>query len=304
MHACGHDVHVSCLLGVAEILKKKEFNGTILLAFQPAEETSPLNFYDVPGGAAPMILEGAIGDTNNPDIDAAIALHVNARTPVGKITMRAGPSMGSADSIYITIKGEGGHGSAPHMAVDPILIASQVYIGVQAFLSRSIAPIEPRVFTIGMIKAGTRDNIIPETAKMEGTIRTLNQEIREQILAQVPELIKSIAKTYGGEAEIEIIKGYPVGVNDPGLTKLVHETVIDLLGKENLVIPPPILGAEDFFEFGLGGKIPAAMFFLGGRNEEKGFTAANHSNYFDIDEDSLKIGTAMLVGSALNYLKS
>lgn len=306
MHACGHDCHVSCLLGVAEMLmkKKNEFDGNVILLFQPAEETSPLGYYDVPGGAAPMIQEGAIGDPNNPEIDAAIALHVNARTPVGKISMRGGPSMGSADEIRITVKGKGGHGSAPHMAIDPILISSQIYIGIQAFLSRRIAPIEPRVFTIGKIESGTRHNIISDRAVMEGTFRTLNQEVREIIIDEIPNLIKSIAETYGGEAEVEIQNGYPVGVNDEKLAKLIQDTAVELLGDENLIIPPAILGAEDFYEFGLGGKIPAAMFWLGGRNEERGFTAPNHSNYFDFDEGALKVGTAMLLAVTLKYLQN
>ncbi|MHA2278309.1 MAG: M20 metallopeptidase family protein, partial [Candidatus Kariarchaeaceae archaeon] len=286
-----------------EILKNKDFNGTILLAFQPAEESSPLNHYNVPGGAAPMILEGAIGDPNNPEIDAAIALHINARTPTGTIVIKPGPAMGSSDIINIKIKGKGGHGSAPHMAIDPILIASNVYIGIQAFLSRRIAPVEPKVFTIGKIVSGTRQNIIPEMAEMEGTFRTLNTEVRELMTEEIPKLIKTIASSYGGSADVEITKGYPVGVNDEGLTKLIQDTVVETLGSDSLIVPDPILGAEDFFEFGLGGKIPAAMFFLGARNEEKGFTAANHSNYFDIDEDALKYGTTILVASALNYLK-
>jgi amidohydrolase len=296
MHACGHDSHIACLLGAAEILnnKRSEFDGTVYLVFQPAEEG--------PGGAEPMIKEGAIGDPANPIVDAALALHIVNDEEIGQIGVKNGAFTGSADEIYITIKGKGGHGSSPHKALDPVFIASQAYIAVQAFLTRYVDPMEPHVFTVGKILGGDRQNIISETCRMEATLRTLNKDLRDDLKKKIPEVVKGIAQSFGGDAEVEIKTGYPVGYNDKTITDLVRETMAEMYSSEKIIEVPAQLGAEDFYEFGLNGKIPVCMFWLYGANKERGLTAPNHSNYFDFDEKALPIGSALLAGTAFSYL--
>ncbi|MDH5644870.1 MAG: M20/M25/M40 family metallo-hydrolase, partial [Candidatus Heimdallarchaeota archaeon] len=223
----------------------------------------------------------------------------------GTITVTDGPSSGSSDEFYITIKGKGGHASAPHRSVDPIFIAAQVYIGIQGFLNRTVDPIAPIIFTIGKIEGGSRHNIISETCYMEGTLRTLDEDLRDHLIDEIPKKIKEFALIYGGDAEIDIRRGYAVGYNDKEINDHVRKAVIDLYGEDSLYVNnTPILGSEDFYEFRLRGKIPISMFGLGGRNEAKGFISSNHSNYFDFDEDALPIGVAVLTQTALNYLSS
>ena len=296
MHACGHDSHIACLLGAAEILNnlKDEFNGTVYLLFQPAEEG--------PRGAKPMIKEGAIGDPENPFIDAALALHITNDHEIGKIGIANGPFTGSADEFNITIFGKGGHGSKPHKAVDPVFIASQAYVMVEAFLSRYVDPMEPHVFTIGKIEGGDRQNIISEICRMKGTLRTLNKELRTDLKQKIPHLIKGIAENLGGRAEVKINEGYSVGYNDTYLANLVRQTMSDVYSSDLIIEAPAQLGAEDFYEFGLDGKVPVCMFWLYGKNQEKGLTAPNHSNYFDFDEKALTIGTTILTSTVIKFL--
>lgn len=304
MHACGHDCHVACLLGAAEILvaKKNEFTGKILLVFQPAEESSGTHLHNLAGGAAPMIYEGGIGDPKNPEIDGALALHVSSGSKVGTITAHPGPAMGSSDIINIDIIGKGGHGSAPHQTIDPIFLAAQIYQAIQGFVTRKIAPVEARVITIGKIIAGDRHNIISSTARMEGTMRTLNKEVQDYIHAELPKLVKGIAQAHGGDANVEIIKGYPVGVNNVDMVEIIKQATNEVLGPDAYSEGVPILGAEDFYAFGFEGTVPAALFFLGGANPDKGITAPNHSNLFNFDEDAIKLGTSVMVASALRFL--
>lgn len=300
-HACGHDVHVACLLAAAKLLveNKANFRGKALLVFQPAEEG--------PGGATPMIEDGAIGDVNSPNIDAAIALHVTAGEDyeVNTIGVKDGPLTATADEFYIDIIGKGGHGSAPHTAVDPIYVASQVVVQVQGMLGRYVDPMEPRVFTIGKFRGGDRQNIISEKVRLEGTLRTLNRDLRKNLLGKIPSFIETIAEAHGAVAKIEVINGYDVGINDKLLNDYIRGAFKKHYPAENLKeVDKAQLGAEDFFEFGLEGKIPTSMFWLGGGNPEKGMMAANHSNFFDIDEDCLPIGTTVLAQAAMDYLNN
>ncbi len=297
-HACGHDGHVAALLGAAELLlkHKSEFKGKVLLVFQPAEEG--------PGGAKPMIEEGVIGSPDAPEIDAALALHVTAELEKGLIGITDGLLTASADEFYVTIKGKGGHGSAPHNAVDPIFIAGNVIVGIQGFLTRTVDPVDHVVFTWGKVVGGERQNVISETCRLEGTLRTHSREVRQKLHQTIPEFIKQVAKTYGGDAVVELVTGYDVGINDKRVNDSVRKAVSKLYSPNNIIDTGAIMGAEDFFEFSLGGKIPVAMFWLFAGNKEKGFIHGNHSNHFDFDEEALPMGAAILAEAAIDFLNS
>lgn len=312
-HACGHDSHVACLLGTARLLKKHEndFTGKVLLVFQPAEEGSMV--YDSEkssGGALPMIIEAGniLGDKENPKIDGALALHTIAspheRDALGRFGISDGPFTGSSDEIFVTIRGIGGHASAPHTGVDPVYVASQVNIAIQGWLTRTINPMEPVVITFGKIIGGHRTNIISETCSMEGTLRTLNEEVRDKILNGIEDFVSNISKAFGAAAEVTIMRGYPVGYNSKEMNDLIRESVIEMYGINSIYDYGAILGSEDFFEFGFRNKIPIAMFWLGGSNPEKNMIHENHSNYFDYDERVLGIGTSILFSTALKFLNS
>jgi amidohydrolase len=250
-----------------------------------------------------MIEAGAIG--NPPHIDAAISLHVGNFLGTGEIGVKDGPFTGSSDEVYITVKGDSCHASAPHEGVDPVHIAAMITTSIQGWLTRFVDPVEPTVFTVGKIEGGTRYNIISDTAQMDCTLRTLNEKIRDQIRDNLPKFCDGIARAHGGSAEVRIVKGYAVGVNAKELNDHFRKIHSQYFGSDKVIEQDnPVLGAEDFYEFSLKGKIPVAMFWMSTTNEEKGFTASNHASTFDIDEEVLYMGVTTLAGSAMAYLNS
>jgi amidohydrolase len=292
MHACGHDVHTASLLGTAKILSKlkDEFEGSVKLIFQPGEEKNP-------GGASMMIKEGVL---DNPKPESIIGQHVMPLVDVGKVGFREGMYMASSDEIYLTVIGKGGHGAAPELAIDPVLIASHIIIALQQIISRNASPKEPTVLTFGKISAEGATNIIPNEVKIAGTFRALNEQWREEGLKKIKKMAEGIAESMGGKCEVEISKGYPYLENNPILTKRLRKAAEEYLGKENVVDIELTLGSEDFAYY--SHQIPASFYRLGTRNDAKGITSYVHTPTFDIDETALSIGPGLMAWMAVNEL--
>lgn len=292
MHACGHDVHTASLLTCAKILNevKDQLEGTVKLIFQPGEEKNP-------GGASIMIKEGVL---ENPKPSKIIGQHVMPLIPVGKIGFREGMYMASCDEIYLTVIGKGGHGAAPDLAIDPILIASHIIISLQQIISRNASPKQPTVLTFGKISGEGATNIIPNEVKIAGTFRAMNEEWRATALEKIKKMAESIAEGMGGRCEVEISHGYPYLQNDPDLTKSIRKAAEEYVGVENIVDLDITLGAEDFAYYSQ--VIPASFYRLGTRNESKGVTSYVHTPTFDIDEDALKIGPGLMAWMAIHEL--
>ncbi len=292
MHACGHDVHVASLLGAAEILSnlKDRLNGNIKLIFQPAEEMS--------GGALPMINEGVL---KNPNVDACIAAHVWPEVEVGSIEVKHGPIMASPDEFTILIKGKGGHGAAPHTTIDPILMACRVIDGLQSIVSRNIDPVEPFVISACSIHSGSCFNVIPETATIQGTVRTLNPALREQVPSLIEKLVAGIVNLMGGKYEFDFNYLYPPTINDRKITDLLSQSASKIIGKDKLTFSDvPSMGGEDFAYF--AERVPSTLFRLGSANKNKGIIHPLHSNKFDVDEDCISIASAILSQFAVDFL--
>jgi amidohydrolase len=290
MHACGHDVHTSSLLGASWILQqvKDQFEGTIKLIFQPGEEK-------VPGGASLLIKEGVL---QNPAPQSIVGQHVMPFLPVGKVGFREGLYMASADEIYLTIHGKGGHGAMPNLAIDVVAISAQVITALQQVVSRSADPKIPSVLSFGTVMAKGATNILPNSIYLEGTFRTMDEDWRAKAHQKIRQIVEGICESFGAKADLEIRKGYPFLKNDPVLTRKMKKCAQDYLGAENVVDLDIWMAAEDFSYYTQ--EMPGCFYRLGTRNEEKGIVSGVHTPTFDIDEDALEIGCGLMAWLAVN----
>ena len=296
MHACGHDGHVACLLGAGALLHEmgKQLPGTVKLIFQPGEEGA--------GGARYMIEDGVLV---RPKLAAVAALHVDTQVESGKIGLRRGYDTAQTEDVRLLVQGKTAHAAQPDRGVDAIAVASQVLIAVQQFIARHTNAVDRKLVTFGIIRGGTRSNVLADKVEIIGTIRTLEPEGRQAILQFLKRDLPKLARAMGARLRVKIYTdGYPPAVNDDRVVDLAAEAAAEMLGKGNVAdIPRPGLGGEDFAYFGLAG-IPAAMFRLGIRDEKKGFTAAGHNSNFDFDDRRvLPIGAAMMAAVAVRMLE-
>jgi amidohydrolase len=292
MHACGHDVHTSCLLGAAHILYtlREEWEGTVKLIFQPGEEKHP-------GGASIMVAEGAL---ENPKPASIFALHVFPHLPAGATGFRPGQYMASADEIYITIEGRGGHAALPHQTIDPIAISALVITGLQQVVSRKSNPLVPSVLTFGKIAGGFATNVIPNKVEILGTFRTMDETWRYEAHKWIREFTEHTCAAYGATAHVEIPVGYPVLYNDPELTNRASKWAESFVGKENVHELDMRMSAEDFSFYTL--HVPGCFFRIGTNKDNKEFLAPVHNSHFDIYEESMKTGMSMMAWCAINEL--
>ena len=297
MHACGHDSHIAILMGVAEVLSKNKnlIHGTVKFIFQPAEEGPPPG---EEGGASLMIKEGVL---KNPDVDAIFGLHINSGTPVGTIKYKPGGTMAAVERFVVNVKGKQTHGSAPWSGVDPILISAKIIDGFQSIISRESNLVqEAAVITVGKITSGVRFNIIPESAELIGTVRTLDPTMRELIMRRMTEMARDIAKAYGGSATIDWKNNTVITYNDPELTMQMLPTLQGIAGEEKVKLMKATTGGEDFSFF--QEVIPGFYFFVGGMTPGNTTPYPHHTPDFMIDDAGLALGVKTMSQLAIDYL--
>ncbi|NMC32004.1 MAG: amidohydrolase [Veillonellaceae bacterium] len=294
MHACGHDVHITAAIGTAMLLAqhRESLAGNVKFIFQPAEET--------PGGAEPMIQAGAL---ENPKVDAIIGGHVWGSLDSGVIEVLPGPIMASSDIIRLTIHGKGGHAAQPHTTIDPVIIGSEIVSALQKIVSRQTDPTEAVVISICLFRAGDTFNVIPHSAYLEGTVRTLNNTLRQEIPKKIEGIIRGITEPYGATYELDYYFGYPVTVNDAGVTESVRQSAAKIIGTENVRTGQRAsMGAEDFSYYLL--QVPGTFIRVGIRNAAKGITHDMHHPQFDVDEDVLATLPVIYAQAALDLLNA
>ncbi|HEX7175751.1 MAG TPA: amidohydrolase [Pyrinomonadaceae bacterium] len=296
-HACGHDVHTTVGLGVAEVLSKMrdEIHGAVKFIFQPAEEGAPAG---EEGGARLMIKEGVL---ENPRPSAIFGLHTEPNLQAGQIGYHSGPAMASSDRFFITVRGKSSHGAQPHRGVDAIVVAAEAIGAIQNVRSRRIDPLEPLVITVGTIHGGARNNIIAEEVKMEGTMRTLSEEVRERAQALVRETLQNVTAAYGATFELKFEEQTAVTFNEPSLVEKALPVMRSIVGDGNVIAIKPFMPAEDFSYFQR--VVPGFYYFLGVGNRAKGITAGWHTPDFDVDEESLVVGVKVMSNTLLDYLE-